>query len=203
MPCLVVGGGNIAYRKVLSLRSFNAKITVLSPKVSRPLSSLARRYRIKIIRRPYSKTALKGCKVVFAATNDSKTHAMIRRDCTSEGILLNVVDDPALCDFIMPANIRRGDLTVSVSSQGKAPFYTAAVRKALEYSIAPWHSKIVRLAADLRKHVLSSANQKSPAKKERIFRKFLEADWEKIFSERGGNEARKHVKRMLRECGIS
>ena len=102
-PCLVVGGGNVASRKVISLLNFRIKPTILAPKICQPLLELQRKRKIKVIRKVYSKEYLNNFKVVFCATDNPKINRMVRKDCTEKNILLNVADIPELCDFILPA----------------------------------------------------------------------------------------------------
>ncbi len=206
-PCLVVGGGKVAYRKVLTLLEFNAEVTVLAPKICKPLVDFDKQKKIKIIRKFYNSEFLKNYKIVFSATDNSKVNQMVRDDCTKENILLNVVDNPVLCDFILPANIRRGDLTISVSSQGKAPFYTKEMKRKLEQYVSPTYADIMNLAGEFRKQLLNyfERNEKQISKTEaaklktNIFKRFTSQDWEKILSENGEKSSRHYVQKLLKE----
>ena len=140
-PCLVVGGGKVALRKVTSLLNFRIKSTVLAPKICQPLLELQRKRKIKVIKKVYSKEYLNNFKIVFCATDNPKINKMVRMDCTEKNILLNVADIPELCDFILPAIVKRGDLTISVSSQGIAPFYAAELRNKLDHIFPSYYEK--------------------------------------------------------------
>ena len=207
LPCLVVGGGKVAYRKVLSLLEFNAVVTVLAPKICKSLDDFAKQNKIKIIKKSYAKEFLKDYKIVFSATDNSKVNQMVRDDCTKENILLNVVDKPALCDFILPANIRRGDLTISISSQGKAPFYTKEMKRKLEQFISPVYTDVVNIAGEFRTQLLNylKRNDKQISKKEAaklkadIFKRFTSQDWEKILMGNGEKDSKFYVKKLLEE----
>lgn len=198
-PCLVVGGGDVAYRKILTLQKFNIDITVISPKVSESLSDLSQKRKIKLIKRKYSKEYLRDFKIVFCATNNSNLNKIIHDDCIQEGILINVADDPALCDFILPANIKRGDLTISISSQGKAPFYTKAIREKLENTILPIYSDIIYLASTFREQLLSSEKESSAKYKSKMFRKFISTDWEKILIKDGKKKSKVDANKILKD----
>ena len=202
-PCLIIGGGKVAYRKVISLQKYNADITILSPKICKPLLGLAEKNRIRIIRRSYSKEFVKGYKVIFSATDNPEVNKMVRSHCTKEGILLNVVDNPALCDFILPANIKRGDLTISVSSQGKAPFYTKEMKQKIEEFISPVYSDIIELAAKFRKQLLTSGKVKSAKTKAKMFRKFTSVNWEKILTENGKKSSVYYIEKILGKSNLS
>ena len=198
-PCLVIGGGEAARRKVISLKEFNADITVLSPRICRQLKELAGKNEIKIIKKSYSREYIKNFKFVFCTTDNKETNKIIYKDCTEESILINVADDPSLCDFILPANIKRGDLTISVSSQGQAPFYTKEMKKKLNSFIPPVYTDIIELAGIFRKELLSGKKAKSAKEKSKMFKKFTSTDWEKILSENGVKNPRYYVKKILRE----
>ena len=206
-PCLVVGGGKISERKVISLLDFNADITVISPKISRHLEDLSKKRRIKLIKKVYSGEFIKGFKIVFCATDNSNINKTVHDDCVKEGILINVADDPALCDFILPANIKRGDLTISISSQGKAPFFTGYMKRKLESLIPPVYKDIMDLAGDFRKLLLSkisgangkASKIKSAKKKTKMFKEFTSKDWENILTENGGKNSEYYFKKILKE----
>ena len=205
-PCLVVGGGVIASRKITSLQEFNANITVLAPNISSRIEELNREGKIKVIKHSYSREFLHGFKIVFCATNNYQLNQSVYDDCVREGIFINVADNPPLCDFILPANIKRGDLTISISSQGKAPFYTRIMKKKLEHIVSPIHSEIIRLAGEFRKQLLtktselsdSGSKQNSDKIKAKMFKEFASIDWEKNLSQNGVKSSQHHVKKMLK-----
>jgi precorrin-2 dehydrogenase len=205
-PCLIVGGGKVAYRKVLSLQEFNAKITVISPKICKPLLDLAKQDKIQIIKKFYSKEFIKDYKIVFSATDNQEINKIVRNDCITEGILLNVADNPPLCDFILPANIKRGNLTISISSQGKAPFYTKEMKKKLDRFIPPIYKDIIDLAGEFRKQLLGNSKEKSVKDKGKMFRKFTAVDWESVLTENmsngkvgGKKNSIDYIQKILRE----
>jgi precorrin-2 dehydrogenase len=210
LPCLVVGGGVIACRKVTSLREFNADVTVLSPKISIGIKELYEKGIIKLLKHPYSKEFLQGFKIVFCATNNHQLNNLVYDDCVKEGIFINVADNPLLCDFILPANIKRGDLTISVSSQGKAPFYTKVMKRKLEKFISPLYSEIMGLAAEFRKQLLTKTSQLSDTSPElnkakikaRMFKKFASIDWEKTLCQNGKKNSRIYFQKMLRDINF-
>ena len=206
-PCLVVGGGEIASRKITSLLEFNANITVLAPKISTRIEEFHRKGKIKVIKHSYSREFLHGFKIVFCATNNHQLNQFVYDDCEKEGIFINVADNPPLCDFILPANIKRGDLTISISSQGKAPFYTRIMKKKLEHFVSPIHAEIIRLAGEFRKQLLtktselsdSGSKQNSDKIKAKMFKEFASIDWEKNLSQNGVKSSQNYVKKMLKE----
>ena len=200
--CLVVGGGNVAYRKVISLLDFNAKITVVSPRICKPLISLYNGKQINVIRKNYSKEFLKDFKFVFCATNNRGINEAVREDCTIAGILLNAADNPPLCDFILPANVKRGNLTISISSQGKAPFFTKVMKDKIDHSIPDIYSDIINLAGEFREKVLKNKKVKSSKTKAKVFRHFSARDWEQILSKNGTKSSKHYIQEILKEFNL-
>lgn len=198
-PCLVVGGGNVALRKVLSLLECNADVTVVSPKFCRELTALSLKGKIKTHRKPYSGEFIRNRKIVFSATDNPEVNRIVKSDCRRAGILLNVADNPSLCDFILPANVKRGSLTISVSTQGKAPFYAKELKRRLSESISPSTADIAELAADFRKRLLSNRSSKSRRAKEKAYKAFLKTDWENVLTSAGKRRSRLLIRRILSE----
>ena len=198
-PCLVVGGGKVALRKVNSLRDFQAKVTVISPKFCDPLLELNKKHKIKVIQKVYSKEYLKNYKIVFCATDNPKINKMVRKDCTKKNILLNVADIPELCDFILPAIVKRGDLSISVSSQGVAPFYVKEIKNKLDQLFPSYYEKVIELAGEFRKLLLSNKKYKSHKVKEKAFMNFLMLDWEKVLANEGKKKANEYMHRILKD----
>lgn len=199
LPCLVVGGGDVAERKVLSLMQFKGDVTVISPRVSKLINDLSDKGKIKLIKQRYSKDIIKSFKIVFCATNNTKINKKVHDDCKREGILINVADNPPLCDFILPANIKRGDLTVSISSQGSAPFYTKEVKKKLNGIISPVYEDIINLAGEFRRRLLKDIRVTSTKDKTKMFRKFTSTNWEKVLTENGKTSPHHYIKKILNE----
>ena len=199
-PCLVVGGGKIALRKTQSLLEFNAKGTVVSPKICRELTALSTHGKGGIIRKPYSREFLKGHKLVFSATDNPETNQLASRDCRRRGILLNVADGPSWCDFILPANLKRGDLIVSVSSQGKAPFFAKETKRKLAGFLPPSAAHVAELAGEFRRRLLSNANGGSRSVKDKAYRKFLSTDWEHLLATKGEKKSHRYLEDILKEA---
>lgn len=150
--CLVVGGGPVAERKVAGLLEAGARLTVVSPAVTARLADWARAERIRLIGREYAASDLVGHSVVFVATDDGRVNADVARDARAAVVLVNAADDPAHCDFILPAVLRRGELTVAVSTGGASPALARTVRDELDaYLDREDYAALARVAADARR----------------------------------------------------
>lgn len=195
--CLVIGGGEIAFHKVNSMLKFNADITILAPELNEKIEDLISKKKLKHIKGYYSSKYLRDYKIVISATNNRSVNQKVRGDCERRGILLNVVDDPELCDFILPANIQRGNLTISVASQGKAPFYTRYFKSKLESLISPVEGEILELAAEYRKKVFSDPYFRKQDKKREAFKEFTAVNWDEVISENGIENAVGFIEELL------
>jgi siroheme synthase-like protein len=151
-PCLVVGGGPVAERKVAGLLDAGARVTVVSPSATDRLREWARADRIRLLPREYAAADLAGQAVVFVATDDGGINAGVARDARAGGVLVNAVDDPAHCDFILPAVLSRGGITVAVSTGGASPALARAVRDELgAYLDRDDYAALARVVTDVRR----------------------------------------------------
>ena len=151
-PCLVVGGGPVAERKVAGLLDAGARLTVVSPSATDRLREWARADRIRLLPREYAAADLAGQAVVFVATDDGGINAGVARDARAVGVLVNAVDDPAHCDFILPAVLSRGEITVAVSTGGASPALARAVRDELgAYLDRDDYAALARVVTDVRR----------------------------------------------------
>jgi precorrin-2 dehydrogenase/sirohydrochlorin ferrochelatase len=127
--CVVVGGGAVSERKVHALLKAGAKVTVISEALTVRLKRQSERGLITHLQRNYSEGDLKGAFLTIAATSDRMVNQRVARDAP---FLVNVVDDPKLSNFIVPATVSKGPLTIAVSTQGTSPAMAALIRKDLE-----------------------------------------------------------------------
>ncbi len=125
--CLVIGGGNVAFRKIRTLLEYSANISI----ISRDLCAELRELNLNWISKEYKPEFLKGNFLVIAATDDEELNTRVYQDCKNGNIPVNVVDKPELCCFILPAVYREGGLTVSVSTDGKSPMMAKLIRDEL------------------------------------------------------------------------
>jgi precorrin-2 dehydrogenase/sirohydrochlorin ferrochelatase len=126
---VVVGGGRVAERKALSLLKSGAEVTVISPLLTGRLAGEKSRDRIRHVARRYRTNDLKGAFIVIAATDSPETNHTVGRDAAA---LVNVADVPSECNFIAPSVVRRGPLTIAISTAGISPAMSKALRKELE-----------------------------------------------------------------------
>lgn len=149
---LLVGGGRVAAGKFSRLIAFTEEITVIAPDISSEIRENAPSG-VLFLERDFEEADLGRADIVVAATGDRQLNAWIASACRSRGIPVNAVDDPDNCDFIFPAIIKRGRLTVSVSTDGASPVYAAALKKEISDLVPEDIDLILEKMAALRKTV--------------------------------------------------
>ncbi len=151
--CIVIGGGAVAERKIAGLLEAGATVTVASPILTERLQDLVVRGAIRHVAREYQAGDLEGYEFGFVATDDGAVNRAVYEEARSRRAWVNAADDPAHCDFILPAVLRRGDLTVAVSTGGGSPALSKLVRDELENYFAREYEALAALAAEVRKEL--------------------------------------------------
>jgi len=151
---VVVGGGEVAARKVHELLAAKANVTVIAPHLGEDIVALAGEKRVVAHGRPYCTGDLAGAFVAIAATDDENLNARMSKDAAAINVLVNVVDRPALCTFTVPATLRRGDLTLAISTEGRCPALAGILREELEQRYGQEYSELVGLFGELRKKMI-------------------------------------------------
>ena len=153
--CTIIGGGKVAERKAISLLEYKAKVRIVGPRLTSILAKLAEDKQILWVSRPYQWGDLDNSCLVYVATNDSDVNHLCYQEARQRGIPINIVDSPHLCDFIVPASIQRGDLSVMVSTNGKSPMLSRRIREELEKRYGQEYEEFVDLLGELRERVLN------------------------------------------------
>ncbi len=166
--CLVVGGGDVSFRKTSLLVQAGALVTVVSPEIAPDFASLAG---VTHIADRYNASYLAGHTLVIAATDEQETNELVSKEAKQQNIPVNVVDSPALCSFIVPSILDRSPIVVAFSSGGASPVLIRMLRGKLETMIPHAYSKLASFSARFRS--LVKANITNPPKR-RIF-------WENVF----------------------
>ena len=169
--CLLIGGGQVAARKVKLLNKAGAKITVIAPKLCAELQQKKLQTDIEHINKTFELTDLNGFLLVIAATNDEATNQYISEYCHKHNIPVNVVDSPSQCSFIVPSILDRSPVMIAVSTGGTAPVLARQLRSRLETMIPAPYGKLATLAESFRDQV---KNKFPGAKSRRHF-------WESLF----------------------
>jgi precorrin-2 dehydrogenase len=202
--CLVVGGGAVAERKVDGLLAVGARTVVISPEVTPKLQQYAQDGRISLHERELIHADFEGESLIIAATDDLALNALIVRRARKLGIWANAVDDPACSDFVAPAVLERGNLTISISTGGSSPALAAALRRRLEVQFGDEYGGLVELLGSFRDEVKTSISE--PAGRGRFWQKLLARDLDLLVDKLRHGEAeaaRRLIEERLAEAGTA
>jgi len=191
--CLMVGGGSVAERRVDALLAAGAQVTVISPRVTQPLAALAAEGRIGLESRGYREGDLAGTDLVFVATDAGEVNAAVAREARERGLWINAADDPAHCTFILPALVRRGDLTVAVATGGTSPALARAVREELEAYLTAEYATLAAIAAEARREVRAAGRVVTAE----AWRRALGPEVRRLIVERGRDDAKHRLLELL------
>ncbi|MFH1350138.1 MAG: bifunctional precorrin-2 dehydrogenase/sirohydrochlorin ferrochelatase [Pseudomonadota bacterium] len=183
---VVVGGGAVAQRKIETLLEYGAIVDVISRDLTPLLSKYEEEGKIRLLDLEFGEKALDGAFMVIAATDDPGLNHEVSKHARAKGLLINAVDQPNDCNFIVPAILRRGELTIAVSTSGKSPALAKKVREKLEQSFGSEYESFLNLMGWLRQEILSRGF--SQDKNSRLFHELVDSpllytigqkDWKK------------------------
>lgn len=166
-PCLVVGGGGVAERKAEGLRQAGALVTVVAPEAGPALRASADRGELVWRFDRFRPDHVDGCAVCIAATDDTELNQLVAAEARRRGVPVNVVDRPELCDFEVPAVVRRGRFQVAVSTGGASPLLAARVRRELEERYGPEFASVTAALGEVRRE-LKRAEPDSGRRREKL-----------------------------------
>jgi precorrin-2 dehydrogenase/sirohydrochlorin ferrochelatase len=192
-PVLVVGGGEVGARKVGTLLHCGARVGVVSSELSPWLEERVREGTVALVGSHYQEGQLQGRFLVIAATDDAELNGRIARDAERRSLLCNVVDVPREGNFIVPALVRRGALTLAISTDGQSPALARRIREELEERYGEEYGELLRLLGAVRGRLLSTSTD-SQANKGR-FERLVRSPLLELVRRRD----REAVERMLRE----
>lgn len=185
-PVLVIGGGDIAYRKIKLLIKSKPNIKVIAKNICSEILDLEEKFSIKIVKKEFHVDDIEFPIIIIAATNDKSLNKQIAKEGLRKKIPVNVVDQPSLCSFTMGSIVERGSLVISISSSGKAPVLVRHLREKFEKLIPDSYKDLVDLAGKLREKVKKTIKIDN---KRRIF-------WEKFFDIENINSILKNKKTL-------
>jgi precorrin-2 dehydrogenase/sirohydrochlorin ferrochelatase len=197
---VVIGGNRMAAEKVAGLISSGAHITVIHTTFCADLRERAERGEITLRRKAYEPGDLAGAFVVFAAVTDPELIAAIESETQERGQLLNIVDVPAHCNFIVPSILRRGQLTIAVSTAGASPSLAKRIRQRLEGIFPSTYDQYIRLAAVARAHTRQRGLTYD--QRDQFFGDFFTADISLLLEEGDQHGAASITSELLAQHGV-
>jgi precorrin-2 dehydrogenase/sirohydrochlorin ferrochelatase len=172
--CLVVGGGAVGTRKVNTLLDCGARVTVVSPDPTPRLKELAAQGAIHLKQRPYRSDDVDQMFLVIGATDDERLNRQISNDAEQQNTLCNIADRPEVCNFILPAIVRRGDLVITISTSGNSPALAKRLRLDLEKQFGNEYADFLRLMGAVREKLLRQAHE--PEAHKDLFNQLIDRD---------------------------
>ncbi|MBI5187530.1 MAG: bifunctional precorrin-2 dehydrogenase/sirohydrochlorin ferrochelatase [Nitrospirae bacterium] len=199
---VVIGGGKVAERKILALLRAGADVTVISPKLTKRLEKEKAEGRIRHIPREYRRGDLKGAFLVIAATSYPEINTKVVREAgvICESLLLNVVDMPSQCNFIVPSIVRRGPLTIAISTSGTSPAMARAIRRDLEKLYGPEFANYLKLLGKIRKKAIKEVPDKK--KRAEFFKSLASEEMMEILRNHGFKETSRAAEDLYRGIQI-
>src|SRR3954449_2332410 len=148
--CLVVGGGDIGLEKVEGLLACDAKVVLVAPEAIEPLQELAAEGSIEWERREYRTSDLERTFIAIAATNDTDVNIRVYEDAERRAMLVNIVDVPPLCNFILPAIVRTGPLAIAISTAGASPALAKRMKREIAAQFGEDYARLAIMLNDVR-----------------------------------------------------
>ncbi len=194
-PCLVIGGGREAQRKVNGLLAAGGRITVIAPKLTRSLQQLLADGEIECLQREYQEGDVEGYEVVMVATDDGAVNAEVAAEGKRRRVWVNAADDPANCDFILPAVIRRGAITLAASTGGASPALARRLREELEAYL----TEEMPALADLLREVRGDLRSRGITPDAELWQEAIDEELRVLLAQRKYRQAKA---RLLRSLGV-
>ena len=184
--CVVVGGGEIGLEKVEGLLACNGRVVLVAPEATDELQRLAREGSIEWERRKYEPADIEATFIVIAATDDTDVNIRIYNDAERRAMLVNVVDVPPLCNFILPAIVRTGPLAIAISTAGASPALAKRIKREISDAYGPEHARLAELLNDARGW--AKGNLPTYQDRKAFFEGIVNGDPDPIDLLRSGNE---------------
>jgi len=198
---VVVGGGAVAVRKAQAMLAAGARLVVVAERIDNMLTVLCRGKKAELIKSRYSKNYLAESVLVIAATNNHRLNKQIYKDCQELEVLCNVVDEPELCDFFVPAVVRRGDLQIAIGTEGHCPAYAGHIRKKLEKIFTEEHGQFLAELETIRKRIIEGVVE--PTERKALLGELADDKSFKYFVENGPAQWRTFAEGLVNKIPLS
>lgn len=194
-PCLVIGGGRIAERKIKSLLHAAAAVRVVTREATPTVADLAATGAIALRLGEYSDADLDGVFLVIVATNDADLNRRVSAECRRRGLLVNVVDQPHLCNFYVPALLERGPVSLAISTGGASPALAKHLRVLLEAVVGEEYGELSELMASLRGELFDRYD--TQADRAAAWQRLLQSDVLELLRRGERAQARQRARELL------
>ncbi len=195
--CVIVGGGEVAARKAKALAQAGGLVKVVSPEVCRRVSELAEKGLVELLQRRFRARDLDGAFLAIASTDDRKVNEKVFAAARRKRVLVNVVDSPAQCDFIVPSVVSRGAMSIAISTSGVSPALARMMRQELQKRYGRGYARFLSVMGKARGTIVRKVSDER--KRRRIFRALTNSDFVAEFVGKGKDEARLLLEEKVRE----
>jgi precorrin-2 dehydrogenase/sirohydrochlorin ferrochelatase len=195
--CVIVGGGAVAERKAERLIACGARVTLVSRTLTPLLEDKKKANIIEHIATDYKKETLQGAFMVIGATDRDEVNGQVSQDALSLGLLVNIVDDPVRCNFILPSLVQQGDLSIAVSTSGKSPALARKIRQELQQQYGPEYKSLLEIMGPIRKKILAQGH--AAERNKPVFDALVHSDMLQAIREGNRDKVRQII---LDACGI-
>jgi len=195
---VVVGGGEVAERKAESLLDTGASITVISPELTPNLAALADHKRLEVCKRRYVHGDCAGAVLVFSATDDPEVSRDVYREALALGIFVNTADQPALCSFIMPAVVQRGDIGIAISTGGTSPALASRLRDQISKIVGPEYARFAELLSRARTEIRRRVREEQDRKA--LHHRILNSDIMALLKANDTAGAEHRLREIVEDC---
>ena len=197
---VIVGGGDVCARKAETMMRYGARVTIVSPEFTSEIEQWAQDGKLALRRKRYESSDLDGASIVIASTNDTSVNEQVAVDARARKLPVNVVDVPRLCEFIVPAIIEKGSVTIAVSTGGKSPALARTLKEDLYRSIGPEYAEANDILGTLR----DGAKEVLPTDIDRknFFDSLIAAGIIEMLREGRRDEAYSTIARMCEAAGV-
>jgi precorrin-2 dehydrogenase/sirohydrochlorin ferrochelatase len=196
---VVIGAGSVAERKVKALCSAGAKVLVVARDIDQDFAKSCEQESVKTISGSYSKEYLKGAVLAIAATNDTFLNKQVYDDCHELSVLCNVVDVPELCDFYVPAVVKRGDLQIAISTDGNCPAYAVSLRKKIEDIFTEDHAGFITELKTARERIIKRISDSD--KRKEILQELVNDESFERFINEGPEAWQRQIQELIEQHG--
>jgi precorrin-2 dehydrogenase/sirohydrochlorin ferrochelatase len=193
--CVIVGGGKVARRKAKSLIECGATVNVISPLAEEQIKQWVSEGLLTWCEKKFSAGDLNKACIAFAATDDSEENKKVVEICNRKGIMVNVVDEPELCDFFVPSVIRRKSLAIAISTEGKSPLFAQRLRKELEQILTDEYGEFLDMLGEQREKVKQAEPDREHRKK--IFEALVYSEILDLLKAGKRKEAEERIKQCI------
>jgi precorrin-2 dehydrogenase/sirohydrochlorin ferrochelatase len=198
---VLIGGGKVALRKAQALLVAGARLVIVAERINDMLAALCRGNEVELIKSRYAKSYLAGALLAVAATNNHQLNKQIYQDCQELEVLCNVVDVPELCDFFVPAVVKRDDLQIAISTEGQCPAYAGHIRKRLEEIFTVKHGQFLTELEALRKKIIQDVPE--PADRKTLLGQLVDDKSFEYFVENGPAKWRTFADELISNLSLT